>query len=77
MQFLSEMYFADCDQVVDLKPPTLSSFAYVVNHLMKEIDPRVEITESNYKDIVFNMLKSLRYPGSISMSLLKTGKLLY
>lgn len=74
MQYLNEMYCSNPDQVIDLKPPTLNSFAYVVNLLMKEIDPRVEITVVNYKDIVFNMLKSLRYPGSISLSLLKTGK---
>jgi SMC interacting uncharacterized protein involved in chromosome segregation len=55
-----------------IKPPTINTFVYVINLLLKEIDPRVEINTTNYKDIVLNTLKKLHYPGNISNSLLKT-----
>jgi hypothetical protein len=57
-----------------IKPPTINTFVYVINLLLKEIDPRVEINTTNYKDIVLNTLKKLHYPGNISNSLLKTGE---
>jgi SMC interacting uncharacterized protein involved in chromosome segregation len=53
-----------------IKPPTINTFVYVINLLLKEIDPRVEINTTNYKDIVLNTLKKLHYPGNISNSLL-------
>lgn len=41
--------------------------------LFKEIEPRININMANYKEIVFKYLKLYKYPGLISMSLLKSG----
>ncbi|XP_044262246.1 kinetochore protein NDC80 homolog [Tribolium madens] len=56
----------------NLKPTTINSFVTAFNLLFKEIDPRFEINTTNYKDIVLNTLKIYQFPGTISLSLLKT-----
>ncbi|RZC39070.1 kinetochore protein NDC80 -like, partial [Asbolus verrucosus] len=61
------------DHIPDaIRPPTINTFVYVMDLLLKEIDSRVDMTVANYKDVVLNRLKVLHYPGSVSNSLLKT-----
>ncbi|XP_044759586.1 kinetochore protein NDC80 homolog [Coccinella septempunctata] len=55
-----------------LKPLTLSSFVQTISMLFRELDPRININMANYKEVVFKYLKLYKYPGPVSMSLLKS-----
>lgn len=56
-----------------LKPLSLGSFVQIISVLFKEIDPRIKINMQNYKEVVFKYLKLYKYPGPVTMSLLKSG----
>lgn len=76
--FKVKNFFIDYPLVVNnLKPLTIQSFVDAVNILFARIDDRITITAKNYKDSVPSYMKLLRYPATISQSLLKCGKILF
>lgn len=58
-----------------LRPPNLQTFVMTINILLKEFDNRINITMQNYKEEVPILLKLFNYPGNITVSMMKTGKL--
>lgn len=60
-----------------MKPLTIQSFIEAINILFAHIDDRITITTKNYKDLVPSYMELLRYPATISQSLLKCGKIFF
>lgn len=70
-----QQYFYDMPEICNnLKPPTLNTFVNVMNILLKQLDSRIEITMNNYKEHIPVHLKTFRYPGQITLSLMKCGE---
>ncbi|KAL3286650.1 hypothetical protein HHI36_001149 [Cryptolaemus montrouzieri] len=58
-----------------LKVLTIKTFVNSVSSLFREIDPRINITMENYKETVIKYLKLYKYPGPVSISLLKSANI--
>ncbi|XP_018574148.1 kinetochore protein NDC80 homolog [Anoplophora glabripennis] len=62
-------------RVVDstnIKPPSINNFIYVTGVMLMEIFPKIKINKETYKEVIPAKLKVLRYPGTLSNSVLKT-----
>lgn len=60
-----------------IKPPTIKTFVELMSILLKEIISTVPINSQNYTEIVLSNLKLLRYPGSITMSTIKSANTMH
>ncbi|CAH0553350.1 unnamed protein product [Brassicogethes aeneus] len=51
-----------------IKPPSLITFIYIINVLLQEINSplKISLTPQNYKEILPNELKSLKYPETVT-----------
>lgn len=58
----------------NIKPPSIKCFIYITSVLMKEIFPYTHINNENYKEVIPDRLRILKYPGKLTNSTLKTGK---
>ncbi|CAH1108248.1 unnamed protein product [Psylliodes chrysocephalus] len=57
----------------NIKPPSIKGFIYLVTTLLKQIYPNPKnITHENYKEEIVNKLKKLHYPGTMTISTLKS-----
>ncbi|KAJ8921318.1 hypothetical protein NQ315_002932 [Exocentrus adspersus] len=56
----------------NIKPPSINNFIYVTGILLMKIFPVEKISKENYKEIIPALLKVLKYPGTLTNSLLKT-----
>ncbi|KAL1517418.1 hypothetical protein ABEB36_001185 [Hypothenemus hampei] len=62
----------DPDLAEKLKPPTIAGFVELFSTLLSTIVKTVPIQIQNYAEVGMNTLKSLKYPGQLSMSTFKS-----
>lgn len=58
----------------NIRPPSINNFIYVTGVMLMEILPKIKINKENYKEKIPAQLKVLRYPGTLTNSILKTGR---
>ncbi|KAK9883565.1 hypothetical protein WA026_001743 [Henosepilachna vigintioctopunctata] len=81
-KFISEQFQKTCSFLQNrlddfdptyLKTLTLNNFLKFVTLLFGEIDPRIKIDKEKYKETIFKYMKLYKYPGNVSISMLKSA----